>query len=236
MPAVGGTAAAPPRLAETCLTKRDDARPVAFRTADGVRIVGALLGTGRVGLVAGHEVNGDLCNWVPFARVLAARGFRVLAIDFRTYGNSGHGTSATSGRFDRDYLGGAAYLRSHGVGKVFLAGASMGGTAAIVAASESPAVAGVISLSGPASFGRLDAAVAIRTLTRPTFLVAGEYDSGFVDDARALYAASPARDKHLDVVARSNIHGTELLRGVEQTSFRQATALRGRLIAFLRTS
>src|SRR4051794_21836322 len=105
---VAGTAAAsqPPRLVETCVKKTDHARPVAFRTADNVRIVGALYGKGRVGVVAGHQIRGNLCGWVPFARVLAARGIRVLTIDFRGYASS-IGAGSASGRFDRDLLGGA---------------------------------------------------------------------------------------------------------------------------------
>jgi pimeloyl-ACP methyl ester carboxylesterase len=224
------TATRPPRLAESCVTRRDHARPVAFLTSDRVRIVGALFGNGRVGLVAGHEVRGDLCSWVPFARILSRLGFTVLTIDFRGYGTSAPGSLANSDRYDRDLLAGAAYLHSHGVSKVIYAGASMGGTAAIVAASESPTAAGVINLSGPATFLSLNAKRSIRRLTRPTYLAAGALDAGFVDDARALFAASPARTKHLDVVANSDLHGTALLGGSD------GAGLRRRLIAFIRAA
>jgi dienelactone hydrolase len=222
------TATKPPRLGHSCVKKRDPAHPVAFRTADRVRIVGALFGRGRIGVVAGHELRGSLCNWVPFARILARLGFRVLAIDFRGYGTSGSGRPANSTRFDRDLRGGAAYLRRHGVRKVFYAGASIGGTAAILAASESATSAGVISLSGPAAIGPLDALNAIQRLTRPTYLAAGEFDVDFADDARTLYAASPAQDKQLDLVPHSGLHGTDLILGS------QGRPLRQRLIAFLR--
>ena len=215
-------ASPPPRLAETCVLKSDPARPVAFRTSDGKRIFGALYGKGRVGVVAGHQIPGTLCDWVPFARVLARRGIRVLTIDFRGYASSA-AAGSTSSRYDRDLLGGAAFLRRAGVKKVFFAGESMGGTAALVAASEARAPAGVISLSGPKWIGSLDAGQAIRKLTAPTFLAVGANDDGFVVDARALYKASPARDKHLDVVARSSSHGVALLTG----------AFRQRVIAFL---
>jgi pimeloyl-ACP methyl ester carboxylesterase len=221
---VAGVASAsqPPRLVESCVRKSDPAHPVAFRTTDGKRIVGALFGKGRVGVVAGHQYGGTLCNWVPFARVLAARGIRVLTIDFRGYASSaGAGTSTF--HYDRDLLGGATFLRRAGVRKVFFAGESMGGTAALVAASKAGAPAGVISLSGPASFGSLDAEKAIRKLTAPTFLAVGARDVDFVVDAHTLYDASHAPDKRLDVVARTGAHGTALLTG----PFRQ------RVIAFL---
>src|SRR5205809_1289270 len=59
-----------------------------FRAADGVRLRGALLGKGHVGVALAHEYNGDLCNWAPYARYLAARGFRVLFFDMRCFGKS----------------------------------------------------------------------------------------------------------------------------------------------------
>jgi hypothetical protein len=62
------------------------------------------------------------------------------------------------------------------------------------------------------------------------YLAAGELDTGFVDDARALFSASPARNKRLDVVANSGLHGTQLLGGS------QGVSLRRRLITFLRTA
>ena len=57
-----------------------------FRTADGVRLVGHRFGGVRPGakptVVLAHMSQGDLCQWEPFARMLAAKGIFVFAFDF----------------------------------------------------------------------------------------------------------------------------------------------------------
>ena len=59
-----------------------------FRTADGVRLAGAVLGKGVTGIVFAHQVAGDRCQWLPFARELAGKGYRALVFDMRGYGAS----------------------------------------------------------------------------------------------------------------------------------------------------
>lgn len=132
---------------------------------------------------------------VQFARV----GYRVLAFDFR-------------GFEDDDFVGAAAALRRAGATKIFLFGASRGGTAAIVAGVRmQPDVAGVVSLSGPAEFGSLAALPAVRELTVPLLLVVGHQERPeLIDDARKLYGEAPGPDKRLELVG-SYRHGTSLL-------------------------
>jgi hypothetical protein len=38
-----------------------------FRSVDGVRLAGVVLGSGKVGVALGHEKGANLCNWLPFA-------------------------------------------------------------------------------------------------------------------------------------------------------------------------
>ena len=38
-------------------------RPVTFRASDGIRIEGRLFGEGRVGVVLGHQIDGDQTDW-----------------------------------------------------------------------------------------------------------------------------------------------------------------------------
>ena len=219
--AATANAAAPP-LREHCVRTADHARVVTFRTSDHVKIVGVVLGDGRVGVVLGHELHTDLCNWLPFARVLAANGFRVLDIDFRGGGSSASAAGAGCWRIDRDMLGAAKYLRSTGSPTIFLAGASMGGTAAVVAgAALRPAPAGVISVSGASEFSSLDAVSAARKLRAPALFVAGKDDIGFADDATAMYGASASAAKRL-LLADSGLHGTGLLQGAGSDGVRAA--------------
>ena len=142
------------------------------------------------------------------AKRLAARGYLALPFDFRGYGESQSG-GARSSRFDLDVEAAAKEARALGARKVFLVGASIGGSAALAAAAATrPPVAGVVSVSGAADLvGALDAA---KRLTVPVLYLAGRFDPQFAADARRLYATTAARDRKLDIIGRGE-HGTELV-------------------------
>jgi pimeloyl-ACP methyl ester carboxylesterase len=193
-PAPATTAAVP---AKACLEAGE--RVLGFPAADGPT-AGVVLGRGRTGVVLGHQVGSDLCEWLPTARALARQGRQVLAFDF------GRG-----GQIAEDMAAAAAELRRRGVTRLVLVGSSMGGTAAIAAAARiTPPVAGVVSLSGPEDYQGTDAAAAAARLRMPVLFVAAEDDPPFDDAARALYKAVPGRDKRL-LILEGGGHGTSLL-------------------------
>jgi pimeloyl-ACP methyl ester carboxylesterase len=183
-----------------------------FRAADKTKLVGHRFGRGTTAVVLAHQSNGNVCQWAPYARRLASLGFMAIAFDFR-----GHGESQTRGypaslRLAADVTAAVKVARSLGAKKVVLVGASLGGAAVVVAATTiRPAVQGVVSLSGPADFNvPVDALTAAPRLQVPVRYVAAEDDSGFVDDARALYAATPTADKQLTIVP-GVAHGVALV-------------------------
>jgi len=197
------TASAGPTRPEACI-----ATNARFRTTDGVRLAGAVVGRGKTGIVFAHQVAGDRCQWLPFARELAGRGYRSLVFDMR-----GYGASAGVANVDPhlDVLGAAAELRRRGASRIVLIGASMGGTGVVAAAPRiRPAIAGVVELSAPTGFGGVDARVAARTLTRPALFVAGRDDGDFAQASRALHRAAATRDKKL-VIAPTSWHGVDLV-------------------------
>ena len=225
--AAGAGAAAKPPFHDNCGTKAERARTVVFRAPGGPRLVGLVLGSGKTGVVLSHELRANLCRWLPFARVLAKSGYRVLAFDFSGHGSSGL-PNRTSGGIDEEVVAAGRLLRGRGVQKLFVVGASMGGTASIVAAPQlGPQVAGVASLSGPAQFNGLDAAATAPQLAVPSLFVAAEDDAPFADDARALFAAVQNPDKALEIVPGSS-HGTSLPAGSS------AQRVRALLLDFLR--
>jgi pimeloyl-ACP methyl ester carboxylesterase len=206
-PAPATTAAA---VAKPCLEEAEQDRVVRFTSDAGASLVGVVLGSGRAGLVVGHQVGSDLCEWLPQAREFAGRGYRVLALDFAGFGDSQPGSGADAGA-DSDVVAAAEELRRRGAEEIVLIGSSMGGTAVLSAATRiRPPVAGVVSLSGPASFQGVDAGAAVPRLRVPVLLAAGGDDQPFADDARAMYRAAPVRDKRLLVVPGGG-HGTSLL-------------------------
>jgi pimeloyl-ACP methyl ester carboxylesterase len=176
----------------------EGAEAVTFTTGGGAKVNAALLGDGEVGVVLGHQLRSDFCSWVPFAKKLAERNMRALAINF------------ASASPDEDMVAGAAELRRRGAERIILVGASMGGTAALVAAAKID-VAAVAALSAPRLFSGLDALPSVRRLgIRALFLVGGQ-DVPFARDARQLHRATKSRDKDL-VVTAGYEHGTDLLR------------------------
>src|SRR5262249_57201047 len=97
------------------------------------RLAALSIGTGRVAVVLAHQSSGSLCQWWPYARSLAAR-FRVVAFDFDGAGASSYGDSNYPG----EVAAAAEWARDHGSRKIVLMGASMGGTAVMVAAPHPP--------------------------------------------------------------------------------------------------
>jgi dipeptidyl aminopeptidase/acylaminoacyl peptidase len=146
------TATTTAMVAKSCLEAAESSRLFRFQTSDGATLVGLVLGSGRTGLVLGHQLGSDLCEWLPQARSFARRGYRVLIFDFAGFGDSQPGPD---GRVDTDVVAAAAQLRRRrGVDRVVLVGSSMGGTAVLSAATRiRPPVAGVVSLSGASGFG-----------------------------------------------------------------------------------
>lgn len=77
-------------------------------------------------------------SWAKQAQVLAAAGFRVIAIDFRGFGESRESGQADSDTAPHplDVLAAVKYLRKAGVRTVSLVGGSFGGVAAARAMAD----------------------------------------------------------------------------------------------------
>src|SRR5438034_1415061 len=69
--------ARPLRVDETCVTRAERAAALRFFAADDTPLVGVQLGSGPVGIVLAHGSNGDLCEWISYARALAGAGYRL---------------------------------------------------------------------------------------------------------------------------------------------------------------
>jgi len=110
---------------------------VSFPTSDGGLIFADLYGKGERGIVLAHGGRFNKESWGKQAQVLVGAGFRVLAIDFRGYGQS-RGPESKSGedREEYDVLAAVRYLHKTGAKTVSVVGASFGGAAAADASIE----------------------------------------------------------------------------------------------------
>ena len=194
-----------------CVKDLERSGAVRIRTSDGVKLVGVVLGRGKVGIAVGHERNGTLCNWLPFARRLAAQGYRVVAFDHRGHGDSDYPPYPRNLALDKDVVAAVGELRRRGSTRFVVMGASMGATVALVAAPQlGRSLAAAVDLSGPAQYVRLDAIPAVRRMSAPGLFAVGRFDTGFVADTRKLEAASGHPGSRL-VIRQTGAHGTAML-------------------------
>jgi pimeloyl-ACP methyl ester carboxylesterase len=106
---------------------------VSFPTQDGGQIYADIYGKGDRGVVLAHGGRFNKESWEKQARVLVTAGFRVLAIDFRGYGQSrgpGQADPLSDPPLHLDVLAAVRYLRKTGANTVSVVGGSMGGSAA----------------------------------------------------------------------------------------------------------
>jgi len=201
-----GPGSARPAATDACLEPGDT--PVHMRTRDGVALYGLEVGTGTTGVVLGHQYFSDHCEFMAFARELAGLGYRAISIDFR-----GNGVSASgrSNRLDLDVAAAVAHLRAEGATRVKLVGASMGGTAALVAGSWlRPAVDGIVSLSGPDYFRGLNAVRAVQRSRVPVRFLVSRDDRPFASDATTLMRRAATGDKAIARYTAAG-HGSSIL-------------------------
>ena len=107
-------------------------KTVSFPTEDGGLVYADVYGKGNKGVVLAHGGRFNKESWEKQAQMLAAAGFRVLALDFRGYGKSrGPGDSAPmDAPLHLDILAAVRYLHKSGTKSMSVVGGSMGGGAA----------------------------------------------------------------------------------------------------------
>jgi pimeloyl-ACP methyl ester carboxylesterase len=179
---------------------------VSFQTEDGLTIRGHLFGDGDTAVILCHMRPSDQSSWYPFAEELAAADYTALTFDFRGYGESG-GEQELS-KVDLDVEAALAAMRERGHERIYLVGASMGGTAALMVAAREE-VAGVVAMSAPAQFEGLDAEELIAQVSEPKLFIASEGDASAMTSLETLFeqAAEPKEQKVFEGLA----HGTKLL-------------------------
>ena len=154
-----------------------------------------------------HMYAADQRGWFAFAGELQAFGIDALTLDFRGFGASSG--EKDPGETDRDVRAAVAFARGRGYERIVLVGASMGGTAAIVAAADTP-VDGVVALSAPVEMRSLDAEAVVAAVRAPLTLVAAEGDLSAAESLRDLAERAGLRDDEV-LLTPGRAHGTDLL-------------------------
>ena len=192
-------------------------RAVSFEATDGVHLEGRVFGEGPRGVVLSHMRPADQTSWYRFAGRLADDGYRVLTYDFRGYCPGGDGGCSEGEQrvadIWMDVEGAIAFLRGDGARSISLVGASMGGTASLIAAAQPGAdVSAVITLSAPEAIeGLLVDPTVLTQITAGKLFIAGVGDAPAAASAESLYEGSPP-PKRIEIVPADD-HGTDLLLG-----------------------
>ncbi|HET6791728.1 MAG TPA: alpha/beta fold hydrolase [Actinomycetota bacterium] len=192
---------------------------ITFPASDGVTLSGRLFGPddGSAGVVLAHMFPSDQRAWFAFAERLGQRGYRVLTFNFRGYcpgGDAGcsEGEKTISAIW-QDVEGAVAALRDEGATRIGLVGASMGGTASLVAASkEGQDIDALVTLSAPIGFEGLEASREILAqVTAAKLFLAGHEDTTAAEAVDTLYAETlqPKRP----MILTTGDHGTDILSG-----------------------
>lgn len=185
-------------------TLPDPGRDFPVTTSDGLHLEARAWGTGADYVVLAHMRPADMTSWFDFARLLADHGYTAVAFNFRGYGQSeGH-----SGDFEVGIDVRAAVDAAHdaGAARVFVIGASMGGTGAVVAAASNE-IAGTIALSAPDVFEGVDAASRAQDVPTPLLLIAADGDERAAEDAAKIAASNGQAEL---VILTGSQHGTNL--------------------------
>lgn len=191
-----------------CSNGGSDKDRVTFRTADGFQLEGRKFGTTSPVVILAHMEDSDQSAWFDFASTLTEAGLSAFTFNFRGHGGS-EGEPDVS-VVDRDVSAAIDFLKDANSPDVVLVGAGMGGTAALIAATE-PEVVGVITLSAPERIGGLDAIVLAVQVEAPKLVIAAQKDLPAVASAEALYRAL-GDPREIKIVAGGE-HGTNMLGG-----------------------
>lgn len=183
------------------------AADVTFRTSDGFTLEGRLFGHGAKAVILAHMFESDQSSWSGFASDLSRQGYAVLTFNFRGYGKSQGSKDIAS--MDRDVSGAIKFMsETHGAERIVLIGASMGGTASLIAADR--AELPVATLSAPVSFRGLDAGDHVAGIGAPKLFIAADGDSAASKSARELFRRAADPEAGLELLI-GNAHGTALL-------------------------
>ncbi len=196
-----------------------DSEAVTFGSTDGVQLAGRLFGpdTATAGVVLAHMQPADQSSWFDFADQLGELGYRVLTFDFRGYcpgGDAGcsEGSKDTAAIW-QDVAGATDFLRSQGVRRIGLVGASMGGTASLVVASqEGSGIDAVVTLSAPDAIDGLSAGPdVVQSVGAAKLFIAGNVDANAAATAQTFYDES-VQPKRIEILTTAD-HGTDILEG-----------------------
>lgn len=227
-----------------------DPQTVTIDSPDGVKIVGSFWESSKANSPAVlllHQWQSDRHSYDDFAKRLNAKGFNVLSVDGRGFGESvkiADGKTIAPGRTDADVkamLGdvGAAFdflskQKNVDPSRVGIVGASYGSSLAIIYAADNPKVKAVALLSpGLNYFGNMATEPAVGKYgDRDLFVVASKGDTESAEAAENFGKIGNTRYGFM-ILPVGSYHGTEMFKYRDKTD--GPTVVEDALESFLMT-
>ncbi len=167
---------------------------VHFTTQDHVRLAGLLYGHGgTTALVCSHMWPDSKADWFAAAPWFAARGFLVLAYDFRGLGDSEG--QADFFKLDQDLTAAITFVKHMGAKKIVLLGASGGGAITLKVAARIQ-VAAVITLSAD-YFAAAPTRQDVMSILAPKLFVSSQHDAYITNTMQLFAEAKQPKELHL---------------------------------------
>jgi dienelactone hydrolase len=210
------------------------AQTVAIDSPDGVKIVGTFFESTKANSPAVlllHQWQSDRHSYDDFAKRLQAKGFNVLSIDGRGFGESvktADGKPVAPERTDAAVKGmlgdvGAAFdflskQKNVDPSRVGIVGASYGSSLAIIYAADNPKVKAVALLSpGLNYFGNMATEPAVRKYgDRDLFVLASKGDTESAEAAENFEKIGNTRYGFM-ILPVGSLHGTEMFKYRDKT-------------------
>ncbi|TVY04626.1 lysophospholipase [Cohnella terricola] len=212
----------------SCVPEELRSHATTLKTSDDIYLSALVLGSGSDGILLDHEQGYSICSFLDIGTELAEQGYLVVLPEYRAHGASQKTENMKS--IDLDAEAALNELARQGAKRVFLAGASCGGTTAIISGVRQPLpIQGLLILSSPAQCGQLDAIPSIKELKAPSLFVVspGDMNGAVEKQVRQLYEASGSDQKEL-LIDESGFHGTDMYKSGEY-----GDKLRTRIVNFI---
>jgi len=189
------------------------AHPIGLRSMDGTPIAADLYEPRlqpAPAVVLVHMLTRTRLDWAATAERLQDAGFTALPLDLRGHGQSGGGLDASGdlSPMQRDVAAAVAFLKSRGVKRIGIAGASLGANLAALVAATDPTVRSLVLLSASTDYRGLRIEAALRKADCPVLLVAGSNDPYALRSAVVLAATGSRRET---MTLPDAGHGTTML-------------------------
>ena len=135
----------------TCVPEELWGNVISLTASDGIHLSGLVLGDGPDGVLLSHEQGYSICSFLPLARQLADLGFQVILPEYRLHGASE--TVEVNEHFYRDGRAALDELHRRGAERIFLGGASCGGTVSAMLAGQKQHVPYIANLRATDAVG-----------------------------------------------------------------------------------